>query len=100
MPDASPSAASASGSSDQAHASDPPPGSAASLAYRTAPEKIVLPARPGGTIGIASPVRTARAGPGALSILTCGNRAVVNFPVNAAASPAHFAGSPLQLPGL
>lgn len=57
MPDASPSAASASGSSDYAPASDQPAGSAASLAYRTAPEKIVLPPRQGYAINTATPVR-------------------------------------------
>jgi hypothetical protein len=57
MPDASPSAASASGSSDLAYASDHPAGSGADLAYRTAPEKIVLPPRQGYAISAAPPVR-------------------------------------------
>jgi hypothetical protein len=57
MPDASPSAASASGSSEPARASDHPAVSAAGLAYRVAPEKIVLPPRPGSAINVAPPVR-------------------------------------------
>jgi len=57
MPDASPSAASASGSSDRVHAAQPFLVSVATLAYRPAPEKLVLPPRPGVPTSTAPPVR-------------------------------------------
>jgi mitochondrial fission protein ELM1 len=55
MPDASPSAASASGASYSALASGP--AAPSSLAYRPAPEKIVLEPRPGAGASTAPPVR-------------------------------------------